>query len=59
MIKLIRMRETKIVLISLMVIASISGMQCNYAGPFLFWGNDNLNELKIPALQSKHLRSLN
>lgn len=55
MIKLIKMRDTKIVLISLMVISSISGFHCNYAGPFLFWGNDNLNELKIPALQSKHL----
>ncbi|CAO1435343.1 unnamed protein product [Diamesa serratosioi] len=46
------MRETKIVLISLMVISSFSGFDCNYAGPFLFWGTDNLNDLKIPALQS-------
>lgn len=55
MIKLIRIRETKIVLISLMVISSISGFHCNYAGPFLFWGNDNLNDLKTPALHSEHL----
>lgn len=33
----------------------VSRISASYAGPFLFWGMDNLNKLKIPTLQGRKI----
>jgi hypothetical protein len=42
-------------ILSLSIIASSTN--ASYAGPFLFWGKENLNNLKIPTLQGKKKKS--
>lgn len=37
---------------SLLMFASMSA--ASYAGPFLFWGMDNLSNMKTPTLQGKN-----
>lgn len=43
------MKVCVLVTLSLLAVASTAG--ASYSGPYLFWGMDDLNKLKIPTLQ--------
>lgn len=37
----------------IVILSLISSSLAHYSGPFLFWGVENLNNLKIPTLQGE------
>lgn len=41
------------VTVTMSLFMAVSMASASYSGPFLFWGMDNLNDLKIPTLQGK------
>jgi uncharacterized Tic20 family protein len=52
--KIKKMRKfINLVVLSLTLLISVT--TASYAGPFLFWGVENLNNQKIPTLQGKFL----
>lgn len=44
-------KSNGLVVICLFLVGSMTN--ASYSGPFLFWGMDNLNDLKIPTLQGE------
>lgn len=49
----------KFKILSFIAILSVCHVSvAHYSGPFLLWGVENLNNLKIPALQGKNCEVL-
>lgn len=47
----------KFIAFATLSVAFLASFACaSYSGPFLFWGMDGLNDMKVPSLQGKFLK---